>query len=322
MRVFGRNGFYIKNVDVIENLNKIDTVVFDKTGTLTLNRTMNVEWVGDELSETELASIKSLASNSSHPLSTAIATKINNDESVEITEFNELPALGISGVASEKQINLGSKKFVTGKEDDQPESTNVYVFIGDAVKGHFQIENQYREGLEEVIDNFKTKFDLYLLSGDNEAEQKNLEPVFGKDAQLLFNQSPTDKMSFIKNLKNEGRNVLMIGDGLNDAGALIESDVGLTIADDIYSFSPACDGIIESTKFNKLYRFINFTNVSMIVVKISFLISFLYNIVGIYFAIQGTLSPLIAAILMPISSISVVAFASFAISISARRRLR
>jgi len=113
----------------------------------------------------------------------------------------------------------------------------------------------------------------------------------------------------------------MIGDGLNDAGALMESNVGLTIADDIYSFSPACDGIIESSKFSKLNRFIRFTNTSMRVVKISFMISFLYNLIGIYFAVQGTLSPLIAAILMPISSVSVVAFATFAISISARMKL-
>lgn len=321
MRAFGRRGFYIKNTEVIESLNKIDTVVFDKTGTITLNRTMNVEWVGKILSGTDRALIKSLSANSSHPLSTTIAKSIDADESFEIEGYKEIQGLGISGEHQGIKINLGSKLFVTGKKDDEAKSTNVFIFIDGEVKGHYRIENSYRPGLENVIGQMKNKYNLYLLSGDNEAERENLVPVFGKNAVLLFNQSPTDKMAFINKLKHEGKNVLMIGDGLNDAGALLHSNVGLTIADDIYSFSPACDGIIESSKFNKLFSFINFTSTSMVVVKISFVISFLYNIVGISFAVQGTLSPLVAAILMPVSSISVVAFATFAISFFANNKL-
>ncbi len=321
MRVFGRSGFYIKNTGVIENLNKTDVAVFDKTGTLTLNRSMNVVFEGDTLNHKEKVLIKSLAANSSHPLSSTIASHIDVDEKLEIEGFREIPAMGITGRMNGTTINMGSKKFVMGKEDDRPGTTNVYVYIGDKVKGFFRIENSYRQGLDEVITNMKGKFDLHLLSGDNDAERENLEPIFGKKASLLFNQSPTDKMEFINNLRKDNRHVLMIGDGLNDAGALMKSQVGITVADDIYSFSPACDGIIESTKFGKLYDFISFTNVSMTVVKISFVISFLYNVIGIYFAVQGTLSPLIAAILMPISSISVVAFATFAINLMARKRL-
>jgi len=321
MRAFGRNGFYIKNTDVIENLNKVNTVVFDKTGTITLNRTMLVKWIGDKLSQKEFAMIRSLTSHSSHPLSTTIKNSIDFNKNLEIQEFKEIPAMGISGVVDGKRINIGSKKFVLGRKDDNPESTNVYVFIEDSVKGYFRIENQYRKGLETVLGNLKNKFKLYLLSGDNEAERTKLQPIFGEDARLLFNQSPSDKMEFIRKLKKQDKKVLMIGDGLNDAGALLESQVGLTIADDIYSFSPACDGIIESSKFSKLNRFIRFTKVSMNVVYISFVISFLYNLIGIYFAVQGTLSPLVAAVLMPLSSISVVTFATFTISLSSKKRI-
>jgi len=322
MRVFGRKGFYIKNTDVIEKLHNINTVVFDKTGTLTMNRTMNVQFVGDELTAKEMAMVKSLVSQSSHPLSTTIKDHIETTEKYEIEDFTEIPAMGISGKINNVRINIGSKQFVMGKADDKPESTNVYVFIGNKVKGYFKIQNQYRKGLQDVLGHMKLKYRIYLLSGDNESEKENLQPLFGDDALLLFNQSPTDKMEFIENLKKEGKKVLMIGDGLNDAGALIKSDVGLTIADDIYSFSPACDGIIESSRFNKLYRFIRFTNISMDVVKISFLISFLYNVIGISIAVTGTLSPLIAAILMPISSISVVAFATFSINLASRKFLQ
>jgi len=321
MRAFGRKGFYIKNTEVIENLDKIDTVVFDKTGTITLNRSMKAKFIGDTLSEDELQMIKSLAANSSHPLSVAIKENIKSEDLFEVENFQEIPAMGTSALINGKRINMGSRKFIMGKVDNEPNSTNVYIFIENKVAGYFSIENTYREGLAEIIDNLKNKYDLYLLSGDNESEKKNLAPIFGSEANLFFNQSPSDKMEFVKKLKKEGKKVLMIGDGLNDAGALLESDVGLTIADDIYSFSPACEGIIESSKFSGLFDFLKFTHSAMNVVKISFIISFLYNLIGLFFAVQGTLSPLIAAILMPISSVSVVAFATFSIQYLSRKKL-
>ena len=97
----------------------------------------------------------------------------------------------------------------------------------------------------------------------------------------------------------------------NDAGALIQSDVALTIANKAYHFSPASDAVLEAAQFLKLDRFISFARSSLNIVKASFLISFLYNLVGIAFAISGNLSPIVAAILMPVSSVSVVAFATF-----------
>ncbi len=318
MRQFGRRGFYIKNTEVIEKLRNINTIIFDKTGTITINSTMKTQFVGKQLTNEQLSIIKSIASNSSHPLSATIKDSIDIQEVYPISEFQEIPSLGITGIVNGKQINMGSCKFVTGKDDDMPNSTNVYIFIEDSILGYFKIENSYRTGLKDVISKLKKIYSLYVLSGDNEAEKENLLPLFGSEAKLRFNQSPSDKMDFVVTQKKEGKKVLMIGDGLNDAGALMESDVGLTIADDIYSFSPACDGIIESSKFEYLPDFIKFTRTSFSIVIISFIISFVYNIVGLYFAVQGNLSPLIAAILMPISSVSVVAFATFSISYLAR----
>ncbi len=319
MRQFGRRGFYIKNTDIIERLRNIDTIIFDKTGTITLNRTMKSRFIGDQLTDYQLDIIRSLTSNSSHPLSTAIKESITHKKDYDVENYEEIPSMGISGIVDGLKVNIGSSKFVTGKDDLHPESTNVFVFFEKKVLGYFKIENSYRKGLKEVIESLKKNHELYLLSGDNEAERKNLSPLFGNDSYLRFNQSPTDKMEFVKGLKEQGRKVLMIGDGLNDAGALMESDVGLTIADDIYSFSPACDGIIEANKFNILSKFISFTRTSILIVIISFIISFIYNFIGLYFAVQGILSPLIAAILMPISSVSVVAFATFSISYKAKR---
>ena len=110
----------------------------------------------------------------------------------------------------------------------------------------------------------------------------------------------------------------MIGDGLNDAGALRESDCGISIADDIYHFSPACDAILESKQFKHLPGFLSFSRIAMRIVFISVVLSFLYNVVGLSFAISGNLRPEISAILMPLSSVSIVTFVTLSVSLSAR----
>ena len=322
MREFGRKGLYIKNTEVIEKLHAIDTVVFDKTGTITLSHNMKAVFVGDTLTKRQRLMIKSLTAHSAHPLSATIKNSIPLDGLLEVEQYQEIPSMGISGVVAGERVNIGSKTFIMGTRapQDLEKTTNVYVYISTKVVGHFQIENRYRNGLEKVVSDLKkSNYTLSVLSGDNDAEKEHLKKIFGNKTQLLFNQSPSDKKEFIARLKSEGKKVLMIGDGLNDAGALMESTVGLTVADDIYSFSPACDGIIEASKFHLLTRFIRFTSKSLDVVKVSFALSFLYNVVGIGFAVQGNLSPLIAAILMPISSISVVAFAAFSVKVASKK---
>ncbi len=320
MRWFGRSGFYLKKANVVEGLSKIDTIVFDKTGTITLSAEMNASWVGDPMSEQELSMIRSITRHSAHPISRALTLNIKESEPYEIENFQELPGLGISAFIKDIKINLGSEKFVTGKDIEKDSSASrVYININNINKGYFNIHNRYREGMDEVISRLGEKFELHLLSGDNDSERERLLPLFLDNSHLNFNQSPGQKLEYIKNLKQQGKMVLMIGDGLNDAGALNESDVGISIADDIFQFSPACDAILESTSFSSLYKLISFSKKSMNVVYVSFGISFLYNVVGIGFAVGGSLSPVIAAILMPLSSVSVVSFATLSISFLVRK---
>jgi Cu+-exporting ATPase len=160
---------------------------------------------------------------------------------------------------------------------------------------------------------------LAVLSGDNDGEKSRLEKILPKLTPLYFNKRPEDKLYFIKSLQDQNKKVLMIGDGLNDAGALAQSNVGIAISENVNVFSPSCDGILDASKFKQLYRYILASKKAITIIKLSFILSLLYNVVGLYFAITGQLKPVIAAILMPLSSISVVAFATIATTFLGKR---
>lgn len=318
MRIFGKRGFYIKNSQVIENLSKIDTVVFDKTGTITQSNQIDVTFSSEELDEEMLSYIKSVARQSTHPLSVALYQHLANLESYYVEDFKELEAKGVQGRINHHFIQLGSAGFVGAPVDKKEElNSRIYAAIDHEYIGFFSLENKYREGLEDVIHGLKKRYEVHLISGDNESEKQRLIQWFGEEKHLHFDQQPADKLAYIKNLQEEGKNVLMIGDGLNDAGALTQANVGITIADDIYNFSPACDGIMESGRFQYLLKFIRLAYSAIKVVKTSFLISLIYNIFGLSFAIDGLLTPIVAAILMPISSVTVVVFVTVATNLRA-----
>ncbi len=322
LRIFGRNKFYLKNDIVVENIAEIDTIVFDKTGTITKSNSAGIQFSGDEINQEEKSKIRTLVRNSSHPLSKKIYELFNDSKILEVQDFSEITGEGIEGKVNESLIKIGSRKFVNQNQSELQQSkfdTTVYVSIDEIQKGFFKINNIYREGLKELIDSLKN-FKIKLLSGDNEGEKENLKKIFAEDAELLFNQTPKDKLNFISKLQSEGKKVLMLGDGLNDAGALKKSNVGISISEDINNFSPACDAILDAEKFNKIPDFIKFSHSSMKVVKINLIISLLYNVIGISFAVKGILSPLIAAILMPLSSITVVLIATLFTNLIAKKR--
>ena len=332
LRIFGRNKFYLKNMSAIEELAKVDTIVFDKTGTITETGRAKVEFVGSSLNEFQKELIKSVARNSTHPLSKQISDYLQTEQVLDVSSFDEKHGEGIEGVVLDKIIMLGSGSFVSGLFDDENQSessdeifadkmdSRVFLSINNEVLGYFKISNFYREGIENLVNSLSDKYSLALLSGDNDNEKKNLLTYFKNENSLLFKQSPNDKLKYIKLLQKENKRVLMIGDGLNDAGALTQSNVGISITEDISSFSPACDAILDAKSFNKISNFLRFSKISVNIVYLSYIISFLYNIVGLSFAIEGVLSPIVAAILMPLSSISVVAFASLTTNFMAKRR--
>lgn len=174
--------------------------------------------------------------------------------------------------------------------------------------GQFVFQNKYREGLEKLFATLSRDYNIKVLSGDNDGERVNLEAILPKNTELVFNQKPEQKLDFIKKLQDAGKNVMMVGDGLNDAGALAQSNVGVSVSENVNVFSPACDAILDAGEFYRLDYFLKLSHKSILIIKMSFGLSLLYNIVGLSFAVTGNLLPLVAAIIMPLSTITIVSF--------------
>lgn len=318
LRILGRNHLYLRNAQTIEDLGKATHIVFDKTGTLTSSQEQDIRYEGKELSEIQLQQIAALADHSNHPLSKALARYIGRKQGFEISQFKEIPGQGIEGQFSGETIRLGSYAFTTGNTGHVT-GTSVYVRLGDEVFGQFYFSNHYREAIPALIRDLKKEYRLSVLSGDNTAEQENLKKLMGPDATLLFHQKPEDKLKYIQYLQNRGEKVMMIGDGLNDAGALKQSDIGIAVAEQTNNFTPSSDAIIEAKKLSGLTRFIRLCRANRNIVVASFVLSIVYNVIGLFFAVQGTLSPLIAAILMPSSSLSILLLTFGSSSLIAKR---
>ena len=319
LRVFGQNQFYLKNADIIERIASIDTIVFDKTGTITHGHQPAIEFLGD-LDDSELAAIKLLTGSSSHPLSKLVSESISLPPQGELTFFREHPGKGIEAVIGGKTFKVGSAEFLDVYMEQLKNRSYVFISINDRLKGHFTISIKSRAYLKEMIERLGS-CRIALLSGDNNSAQASMKDLFPRGTELKFNQRPLDKMNYIQELQAAGKKVMMTGDGLNDSGALQQSDVGIAISDDTGIFTPACDAILQGDRLSDLDKFIALAKSSSAILKLSFGISFFYNAIALTVAMTGHLTPLTAAILMPISSISVVSFSSAAVNFVAKRKL-
>ena len=307
IRILNKYKLYVKNASVIEHMSDIDTIVFDKTGTITEQGNSEIIFNGINLTTEQSQLIRSLANQSNHPLSKSIIKFLSLSKIQSVKNYQEFKGLGTSAIINEHQIKMGSSEFVLGKNVIELNAgSKVYISIDEDLIGNFLVKNTYRKGLENIVSSLGSQFDLKILSGDNSSEETYLKTMFGNKSEMLFNQKPEDKLNFIKQLQQNNKKVLMIGDGLNDAGALKQSDVGIAISDNTNNFSPACDAVLSGQNFQLLKELINYCRKEKVIIYASFILSILYNFVGIFFAVQGDLMPVIAAILMPISSISIV----------------
>lgn len=307
MRILNHYGFYVKNAAVLEKMAALDTIVFDKTGTITEQGKSEIFFQGNPLDQDQSQLIRSLANQSNHPLSKNIVSYLPFSKSLTVKNYQEFKGMGTVGIVGKYQVKIGSAEFVLGRKLEAGDSgSKVFLSIGDEFVGYFVVKNSYRKGLNKLIPLLRKQFYLHVLSGDNASERSYLQTVFGENATLKFEQKPEDKLRFIQNLQKQDRKVLMIGDGLNDAGALQQSEVGIAINDDTNNFSPASDVILSGKSFDLLYELITYCRKQKRIIFASFILSVFYNFVGLFFAVQGDLQPVIAAILMPVSSVSIV----------------
>lgn len=321
LRIFGRGKFYLKNASVVERLALVDTLIFDKTGTLTDPAKASVSYQGEKLSEESKSILKSLVARSTHPLSNRINVWLGDVASATLDHVSEIKGQGIQGEYLGQPVKVGSETFCGVENGLSVESGNlVYFSVSDVILGYFHIQSGLRAKAKDVLSHLENEYELHLLSGDHSHEMKSLQNLLGSDIHYNFQQSPNDKLQYIKKLNQDNRQTLMVGDGLNDAGALQESEVGIAISDRVSHFSPASDAILDADSFEKIPEFLAFAKQSRNVIKASFALSFLYNIVGISLAVQGILSPVICAVLMPLSSISVVLFTTLSTNFLAWRK--
>ncbi len=337
--IFGRAKFYLKNVGVVPDLAALNAIVFDKTGTLTHAGQADVEFVGESLNAEEQALIAACLQHSTHPLSRQSLSSFFHRRDAEISQrfaevfslrlggentFQEFAGSGIAANIDGHSIAIGSAAWIGERThttlSEQNNSSTAHVELDGQYRGYFRVQNSYRAGLAKLFQSLQPERELYLLSGDNDHERARLHSFFPHD-RLAFSQTPEDKLRFVQQLQADGKEVGMIGDGLNDAGALQQSQVGIALTEDIGAFTPACDAILDAEQLHRLPVFIGFARYALRVLVAAFLLSLVYNAVGLTLAVTGQLSPLVTAILMPLSSWSVVAVAWGAMKIREREIL-
>lgn len=311
---------YLRNAQILERMAEVDTVVLDKTGTLTTPGPGTVRWSGEPLTQAERARLHSLSRHSAHPLASRIAQVLKVDgDALPVGSFVETSGRGMGGLVESQQIRMGSRAWVTEMHENAsvpalslsqtPTGSSVHVSIDGRYRGCFHIECPLRPEVADLLQTLRGRYALVLLSGDHAHEAERFQTLLGPDSEVRFNQTPFDKLEAIRSLQSAGRKVMMVGDGLNDAGALSQADVGVAVVERVGTFSPASDIIIDGAQLKTLSRVLAFSGRAARIVRAGFIVSGLYNVVGVSIAAAGLLSPLVCAVLMPLSSVSVVLFA-------------
>lgn len=317
LRIYGKHEMYLKDAEAVERMAKTDIIVFDKTGTITSSKESHILYKGEVFPEELYPVVVSILRSSNHPLSRSLYEHLNRKEKVELDSFEEITGKGMRASYNKKEIKLGSASFVEADlSENEINQTQVFVKVGEKIFGKYIFQNAYRYGIKTLFSKLNEEQELILLSGDNDGEAAYLQNVFPEGVKMYFNQTPSDKLQFIKYLQSKGKSVMMVGDGLNDAGALAQSDVGIVVSENVNVFSPACDGILAAPKLMNLDRYIALSRRGIKIIRWSFIFSLFYNIIGTSFAVTANLMPVVAAILMPLSSISIVSFTTLASRLS------
>ena len=324
----GERGIFIKHIGVLLDLTRIRSIFFDKTGTLTATD-YAITYEGRELAKSERIALATIAANSTHPVSRAIADADSESTaalycSPELESVREELGKGLTGRSMGHEVAIGSLSFIEEfcwLTDSIPtERIAAHLAIDGEYAGAFVVRQRIRPGIPEMIAELRSRYALRLISGDNTRDQALVRPLFGS-GNITFEQTPQAKIASIERQRTLGEAVLMIGDGLNDAGAMSAADVAIAVTDDTATLVPACDAIVRADMLRELPALLRYARQMRALIVASLTISVTYNIAGIALAGMGRLTPIVAAILMPTSSITVIAVSALGARFLARRMM-
>ena len=319
-RLLASDGFYFRGPAVVERLGTVDTFVFDKTGTLTEEgSTDRLSFVSPRSGSFE-AVFLAMARQSTHPRSKEIVRALSTDApeamSDRIGEVEEVTGKGLRLQHQGREFLIGSPAFCGFPNYTEGTFAAIDGLLQFSLKPRRSV---IRTGAGEMLREMNSRGDTWLLSGDHTSPGNIWEKYFPGD-RARFRQSPFDKRQHVGKLQENGAGILMVGDGLNDAGALAAATVGLAVNEDEARFNPACDGIVKAERLTNLPAVLRATKRMKPVIHTTYLLAFAYNVVGLSYAMTGALSPVVAAILMPLSSVTIVVVASLGAGIVWRRK--
>ena len=315
MSVLARGGLYLKRPAVALDLSRVDAVVFDKTGTLTRREPAAAPLPTAPPGDAATL-VRRLATHSIHPISRALAAGQVADRGT--TSVHEVRGEGITGRVDGHDVRVGSAAFV-GRESGRTaaEAAGTWAAVDDGAPMPIDVIDAERPGVVAAATRLSSRFEVWLLSGDHDTTARRWAPVFGD--RMLFRQSAEDKLAVVESFHADTRRVLMIGDGLNDAGALAAADVGIAVSDDTACLVPACDAVVAGDRLVNLPAFLRYARRARQVITLCFTVSIVYNAVGLALALTGRLTPLATAILMPVSSLTIVGLSVGLMRVGARR---
>ncbi len=305
-------GLLFKEAKFIETFAKVTTVVVDKTGTITEGN-LTVKKHSTELNSQDLALLYAMADSSTHPVSRAIKKYLEQEyDNIEIVELDKIEQLGGQGLKAEykgETLLGGNSKLLDEHyiELDSKSDYTIYHFvIGVRVVVSFELEDSIKKDAKEMINYFKKiGIELIMATGDHEKVAKKVADEVGIKT-LYFGMSPLEKAELLTSLKEQGKTVVMVGDGINDALALSKADVAIAMGSgadvalamsDVVVLNDSLKGIKESFIISRrTYTFI----------KQNLLLSLIYNVITIPLAMAGFVIPLVAALSMSLSSLLVV----------------
>lgn len=317
-----KNGILVKKSEILENANKIDVVVFDKTGTLT-NGNLRISKIINKSNYKDkdlLKIVSSLESKSTHPIASAFN---NNLEKLEVSEFKNISGIGLKGTINNKKYLIGNNKIfdkfkITNniveeeKELSLDGNSIVYVIEDKKIIALIGVKDIIRDNAKEVVDKLKhINKRVIMLTGDNEITANIIAKSIGIN-EIIANVSPLDKSNKIKELKNTGLKVMMVGDGINDAPSLSIADIGVSLNSAIDIAADSADVILISNDLNAIYNLFNISKKTLSNIKSNLFWAFFYNACmipiacGLLESINISMNPMLAGLAMTLSSFTVI----------------